>query len=228
MNIKESFLEVFMSVIPVILIVTIINFTVAGLPPEVFIKFLLGALFILAGLTLFLAGVSVSFLPLGEMIGSSIAEKARAWLLLVTGFLVGFVATVAEPDLQVLASQISDVSGGSIGKASLVLFVSIGTGIFIMIAILRILLNIPLLYILAGGYLLVFVLAFVSPSHFSPVAFDSGAVTTGPMTVPFILALGVGVNSVVRRRGSSGDSFGLVALGSLGPILAVFLMGVFI
>lgn len=227
MNIKDTAKEVFLAVAPIAALVILLQVTLARLPAEVFIKFIGGAVLVMLGLTLFLLGVNVGFLPIGEMIGSSLVTKGKLWLILVAGFVLGFVVTVAEPDVQVLAQQVDSVTNGSISKLAVVSFIALGVGIFVALALLRIFLDIPIKYLFIAGYILAFAVALFSVPEFVPVAFDSGGVTTGPMTVPFILALGVGVASVIGKKNASGDSFGLVGLASLGPILAVLLMGVF-
>jgi len=227
LNIKDTAKEVFLAVAPIAALVILLQVTLARLPAEVFMNFIGGAVLVMLGLTLFLLGVNVGFLPIGEMIGSSLVTKGKLWLILVAGFVLGFVVTVAEPDVQVLAQQVDSVTNGSISKLAVVSFIALGVGIFVALALLRIFLDIPIKYLFIAGYILAFAVALFSVPEFVPVAFDSGGVTTGPMTVPFILALGVGVASVIGKKNASGDSFGLVGLASLGPILAVLLMGVF-
>lgn len=227
MNIKDTAKEVFLAVAPIAALVILLQVTLARLPAEVFMNFIGGAVLVMLGLTLFLLGVNVGFLPIGEMIGSSLVTKGKLWLILVAGFVLGFVVTVADPDVQVLAQQVDSVTNGSISKLAVVSFVALGVGIFVALALLRIFLDIPIKYLFIAGYILAFAVALFSVPEFVPVAFDSGGVTTGPMTVPFILALGVGVSSVIGKKNASGDSFGLVGLACLGPILAVLLMGVF-
>nr|PZN04721.1 MAG: DUF1538 domain-containing protein [Bacillota bacterium] len=227
MNIKDTAKEVFLAVAPIAALVILLQVTLARLPAEVFMNFIGGAVLVMLGLTLFLLGVNVGFLPIGEMIGSSLVTKGKLWLILVAGFVLGFVVTVAEPDVQVLAQQVDSVTNGSISKLAVVSFIALGVGIFVALALLRIFLDIPIKYLFIAGYILAFAVALFSVPEFVPVAFDSGGVTTGPMTVPFILALGVGVASVIGKKNASSDSFGLVGLASLGPILAVLLMGVF-
>ncbi len=227
MNIKETAIEVVYAVIPVAVLVTILQFTVAKLPMEDFISFISGAIMVTLGLILFIIGVKAGVLPMGEMVGAAMVSKGKLWFILFIGTVIGFVATVAEPDLQVLAHQVDTVSGGSINKGIIVTSVALGVGIFVALALLRIFLSIPIRYLLVGGYVLVFLLAQFTPQDYLAVSFDAGGVTTGPMTVPFILALGVGVASVTGKRRSANDSFGLVALASIGPILAVLLLGVF-
>lgn len=225
-EIRDTVKEVVYAVMPITLVVVILQFTIIWLPIEMFLQFLVGVAFVSIGLILFLLGVHVGLLPVGEMIGSSLPKTGKLWIILFFGFLLGFVVTVAEPDVRVLALQIDLVSNGVISRNILVYSVALGVGIFVMLAMLRIVFNIPIMYLLVGGYGIVFLLAAFTPASFIPISFDAGGVTTGPMTVPFILALGVGVASVIRGKTSSSDSFGLVALASIGPIIAVLILGV--
>jgi len=227
LSLKETTKEVLFSTLPIIIIIFILQFTIVKLPAAVFARFIGGAIMMILGLILFQIGVNKGFLPMGEMTGAKIVAKGNLWLILAFGFILGFAVTIAEPDLQVLSSQVDAVSAGQIEKYILLLSVAVGVGLFIIMALVRMFLNIPLLYVLFGSYLVVLILSFFTPSQYLAVALDSGGVTTGPMTVPFILALGVGVAATVRRKGSvAEDSFGFVALASVGPIIAVLLLGV--
>ena len=226
-DIKETVYEVFYAVLPITAVVFILQFTLIWLPLATFFQFLVGLVMVTVGLTLFLWGVQVAMLPIGELIGASLPKMGKAWLVVFFGVLLGFAATVAEPDVRVLAMQVDQVSGGDISKNLLIYTVAAGVAFFVGLAMLRIILSIPITYLLVTGYALVFLLAAFTPSHFVPVSFDAGGVTTGPMTVPFILALGVGVASVLGGKTASADGFGLVALASIGPILAVMLLGIF-
>lgn len=225
-NIKDTVKEVVYAIIPLSVVVIILQFTIIGMPMNMFVQFMIGVVMVSIGLILFLLGVHIGLLPLGEMIGSALPKMGKAWLVVFFGFLLGFVATVAEPDVRVLALQVELVSDGIVSRNILIYTVALGVAIFVGLAMLRILLNIPITYLLVGGYGLVFGLAAFTPAHFIPISFDAGGVTTGPMTVPFILALGVGVASVLRGKTASSDGFGLVALASIGPILAVLVLGV--
>lgn len=225
-NIKETILEVILSILPITIVITILQFTLIWLPMEMFLQFLIGVLLVGAGLILFLLGVNIGLLPVGEMIGSALSKTKRVWLIVFFGFLLGLVVTIAEPDVRVLSSQVDQVSGGQIPMDILILAVAIGVAIFVAIAMIRIIFSINIVYLLAGGYALVFLLAAFTPSVFVPISFDAGGVTTGPLTVPFVLSLGVGVASVMKGKSSSSDGFGLVALASIGPILSVLLLGV--
>ncbi|MFH7326717.1 DUF1538 domain-containing protein [Desulfurivibrio sp. C05AmB] len=226
-DIKETVQEVFYAVLPITAVVFVLQFTLIWLPLATFFQFLVGLVMVTVGLTLFLWGVQVAMLPIGEMIGASLPKMGKAWLVVFFGILLGFAATVAEPDVRVLAMQVDQVSGGDISKNLLIYTVAAGVAFFVGLAMLRIILSIPITYLLVTGYALVFLLAAFTPNHFVPVSFDAGGVTTGPMTVPFILALGVGVASVLGGKTASADGFGLVALASIGPILAVMLLGIF-
>lgn len=226
-NFKEAIKEVIYSVFPVTFVIFILQFTLIRLPLDDFINFIAGVLLVSIGLVLFFVGVNIGLLPVGEMIGASLPKTGKPALVIFFGFLLGFVVTVAEPDVRVLATQVEIVSGSAIGKNILIYSVALGVAIFVALAMVKIILDISINKILVVSYSLVLMLALVTPPDFLPVALDSGGVTTGPMTVPFILALGIGVSSVMRGRNASDDGFGLIALASVGPILAVMLLGVF-
>jgi hypothetical protein len=225
-NIKDISLEILYAVLPITVVVIILQFTLIWLPTEVFIQFLIGVVMVSSGLILFLIGVHIGLLPIGEMIGAALPKTGKISLVVLFAFLMGFVVTVAEPDVRVLATQVDIVSQGEISKNLLIIVVALGVAIFVGLAMLRIILSIPITYILVVGYGLIFLLAAFTPPNFVPISFDAGGVTTGPMTVPFILALGVGVARVLGGKTASADGFGLVALASIGPVLAVLLLGV--
>ncbi len=191
-TIKDTVREIVFAVLPITLVVIILQFTLIWLPFEVFLQFLIGVVMVSVGLILFLLGVHLGLLPIGEMIGSALPNTGKVGLVVLFGFIMGLVVTVAEPDVRVLATQIDLVSGGEISKNLLILVVSLGVAIFVGLAMLRIILDIPITYILIVSYGLIFALAAFTPTYFVPISFDAGGVTTGPMTVPFILALGVG------------------------------------
>ncbi|WP_404456123.1 DUF1538 domain-containing protein [Oceanobacillus kapialis] len=223
---KETIKEVLLSILPITIVILLLQLFIIQLPVTQFMPFLFGVLIIGAGLVLFLLGVNMSLLPVGEMIGSALPRTNKVWVVVWVGFLLGIVVTIAEPDVRVLSSQVDLVSGGTIPKAVLLLSVSLGVGIFISLAILRIIFQLNFVILLIAGYSIVFLLASFTPPSYIPISFDAGGVTTGPMTVPFIMALGVGVASVMKRNTVSKDAFGLVALASIGPIIAVLLLGV--
>jgi hypothetical protein len=225
-EIKDIAVEIIQAILPIAVIVVILQLILFEQPWPMVGQFLVGVVMVTLGLGLFLLGVKVGLLPLGEAIGSELPTFGSIPILLFAILFIGIAVTVAEPDVRVLAHQVDIVSDGEITKRVLVTFVAIGVGVFMAIAALRVLLGVPIAYIIVVGYLLVFGLSAFVPPHFVPISFDSGGVTTGPMTVPFILALGVGLTSVLGGKSSLSDSFGFVALASIGPVIAVMLLGV--
>jgi hypothetical protein len=223
---KHSLLEAVSAIIPITGVVVLLQVTIIHMPSAVFARFLIGAVLVMIGLFLFLQGVKIGLLPMGEIIGGELPKRAGLPLILLTAFLLGFVVTIAEPDVRVLAHQVDVVSEGQIGKTPLILTVAVGIGLFVAMAVLRIILGIPIAHVLGGGYLLVLILSLFTPPDFVPIAFDAGGVTTGPVTVPFILALGIGTASVLGGKSSMADGFGLVGLASIGPVIGVMLLGV--
>jgi hypothetical protein len=207
---------------PITIIVLALNFTFTPMPFAVRGLFLIGALFLILGMGLFTLGADMAMLPMGEYIGSYLTKSRKLVLMLATALLMGTMVTVAEPDLQVLGRL-----APGIPDTMLIVVVAGGVGVFLVIAVLRILFQLSLSYMLVAFYAVVFALSVFVPDEFLPIAYDSGGVTTGPITVPFILAFGVGISSVRGGKSSHDDSFGLVALCSIGPILAVLLLGVF-
>ena len=226
-KVKETISEVFFAVIPITAVIILLQFTVIWIPMELFYSFLMGLLMVSVGLILFLLGVHAGLLPVGEMIGSSLPKTGKVWMVLLFSFVLGFAITVAEPDVWVLAGYVDLASGGSIPRVALILTVALGLGLFVMISMIRIITEISINYFLVAGYTIIFTLAFLPQvsEAMIPISFDAGGVTTGPMAVPFILAFGVGVASVLKNRSGSQDGFGLVALASIGPVIAVLILG---
>ena len=216
----EKLREALTAVSPTIGIVLMLSFTIAPIPPSILLLFLFGAVMLIVGMMFFTLGAELAMTPVGERIGTRIAQSRKLGIVLLLCFVLGFVITISEPDLQVLAEQVP-----SVPNAVLIVAVAAGVGVFLMIAMLRMLFSKTLRMLLIIFYLLIFALAFFVPDDFISVAFDSGGVTTGPMTVPFIMALGVGFAAVRSDKHAEDDSFGLVALCSIGPILAVLLLG---
>ena len=218
----EKIKESLSSVLPITAIVLALSVSIVPLTTGALVLFLFGALLLIAGVGVFTLGVDMSMTPMGSAIGMYMSRARHRSIPLAVAFVLGLLITVAEPDLTVLAEQVP-----AIPNQVLILTVSAGVGAFLVIALLRTILHIPLSRLLVGSYLIVFVLAIVLvPNDFIPVSFDSGGVTTGPITVPFIMALGVGLASVRSDKNSTSDSFGLVALCSIGPILSVLVLGI--
>ena len=220
-KLREKLLEALQAVLPIAAIMLVLCFSIAPVSPSILLCFLLGAAMIIVGIMFFTLGAEMSMTPMGERVGSMLTRSQNLFLIIGVGFLLGFLITISEPDLQVLANQVP-----SIPNMTLILSVATGVGIFLVMAFLRMLLGIPLPRLLVIFYAAIFLLAAFVPKEFLAVAFDSGGVTTGPMTVPFIMALGVGVSAIRSDRHAADDSFGLVALCSVGPILAVLILGI--
>ena len=220
-KLREKLLEALQAVLPIAAIVLVLCFTIAPVSPSILLCFLLGAAMIVVGIMFFTLGAEMSMTPMGERVGAVITKSRKLPVILGIGFLLGFLITISEPDLQVLANQVP-----SIPNRTLILSVAAGVGLFLVFAFLRMLIGISLPKLLVLFYGMIFLLAAFVPKEFLAVAFDSGGVTTGPMTVPFIMALGVGVSSIRGDRHAADDSFGLVAMCSIGPILAVLILGI--
>lgn len=218
--------EVLSAIVPITTVVIVLQLTLVKLPPVVLGQFLVGAIFVLLGMFFFLYGVNIGLLPMGHILGAELPAKGSIVLFVIASFVLGISVTIADPDVMVLANQVADVSNGEIGRLLLILTVAVGMGFFIALAMLRIVLGVPIQYLLGVGYGLLLILALFAPAGFIPISFDSGAVATGPLIVPFVLSLGLGTASVLQGRSALRDGFGLMGLASLGPILAVMLLGV--
>jgi hypothetical protein len=220
-QLKEKIMEAFSSVLPITVIVLILSIFLS-MPVGTIVMFVGGAALLIVGMGFFTLGADMAMMPMGEGIGAQLTKVKNLPLIIIVTFAMGVVITIAEPDLQVLARQVP-----AIPSMNLILTVAVGVGVFLVIAILRILFRVKLSILLIVFYAVVFIFAAFTPNTFIPVAFDSGGVTTGPITVPFILAMGLGIASIRSDKDSQDDSFGLVALCSIGPILAVLILGIF-
>ena len=219
-KLKEKVKESLSSVLPITLIVLVLSVTLVPMEIGTLALFLTGAVLLIVGMGFFQLGAEMSMTPLGEGVGKTLAKREKVLLIVLVAFALGTIITIAEPDLQVLANQVA-----SIPNSVLIWTVAVGVGVFLALAVLRILFRVSLAKCLLGAYALLFVLTLFSPKEFLAVAFDAGGVTTGPITVPFIMALGVGVASIRSDENAKADSFGLVGLCSIGPILSVLLLG---
>lgn len=224
MILYEKIKEAAISVIPVMLVVWLLHITVSPMGED-FIKFLIGGVLLIIGLGVFLLGAEIGIVPTGKRAGSALTRKRNLAMLLIAGFVIGFFITIAEPDVHVLSQQVRGVDP-SISETALVLMIATGVGLFVSIALTRIVFQISLRLMLALFYIIVFICAAFAQAGFLGIAFDAGGATTGPMTVPFIMALGIGV-AAVRAKGEDNDSFGLIGIASIGPVLAVLILGLF-
>ncbi len=217
---KEKLNETLKAVFPIIAIVLFLCFTIAPISPSILLAFLIGAVLLIVGMLFFSVGTELAMTPMGERVGTIMTKSRNLPIMILISFAMGFIITISEPDLQVLAEQVP-----SVPNMTLILAVALGVGCFLVVALLRMLFGIALSHMLLFFYAIVFGLSYFVPRDFLSVAFDSGGVTTGPMTVPFIMAFGIGISAIRSDKHATDDSFGLVSLCSIGPILAVLILG---
>lgn len=217
---REKLKETLKAVLPIIAIVLLLCFTIAPISPSILMAFLIGAVMLIVGMMLFTIGAELAMTPMGERVGTTMTKSRNLPVMILVSFMLGFIITISEPDLQVLAEQVP-----SVPNMVLILAVAAGVGCFLVIALLRMLFSVALPPMLLIFYAVVFILACFVPKDFLSVAFDSGGVTTGPMTVPFIMAFGIGISAIRSDKHAADDSFGLVSLCSIGPIIAVLILG---
>ena len=225
--IKPKLIEVLYSVLPITAIVLILHFTLTPIETPLLIRFLIGAFLIVLGLTIFLLGVDVGITTIGNMMGSAIAKSNNVGIVLMIGLMLGFFISIAEPDLHILAGQVDSVTSGLIQKGLIVIVVSIGIAVMVSVGLIRIVYNFPLYKLLSILYGIILILAFFTSPEFLAIAFDASGATTGALTVPFILALALGVSKLKKdSKSSEKDSFGLVAIASAGAIISVLMMNI--
>ena len=210
------------SVLPIIIIVSLLCFSIAPINTDLMLNFFIGTVMVILGIGLFSLGADTSMIPIGNKIGTAMTRTKKLPLIVAVSFAFGVAITVAEPDLQVLAETVPHIN-----NSVLLITVGMGVGFFLAVSMVRILTGFRLRWLLLIFYGIIFILASFTDDSFLSIAFDSGGVTTGPMTVPFILALGVGVSNIRSDDKAEADSFGLVALSSIGPVLAVLILGFF-
>lgn len=224
----EKLKEVLFAVLPITVLVLILNFTLVPLDTSLLVRFIIGAIFIVVGLTIFLIGVDIGITPIGQFMGGMLAKSNKIWFVILVGLGLGFFISIAEPDLHILARQVENVTSGLISRGSIVVVVSIGIGLLIAVGLVRIVYNFPLYKLLTILYLIIFALAIFTSPEFLAISFDASGATTGALTVPFILALALGVSAIKKdSKASEKDSFGLVAIASTGAIMTVMIMNIF-
>jgi len=217
----EKLKESGLAVLPIGVIILILHFTAAPLQGGTLAMMFVGMFMLFAGLTLFSIGVELALMPIGQHVGSALISSRKLPLIFIVLFIFGFVVTVAEPDLSLLANQVA-----SIPNTTLIIGISVGVGLFLLLAVVRILFHWPLGRVLAVIYPLAFIIAIFS-SEYIAVAIDAAAVTTGPVTVPFLLAIGGGFAAVSNSRNAEDDNFGISSICSVGPIITVLILGMF-
>jgi len=223
----EKFKEVLSSTIPTLIIVFLIHFFIIDLPTESLIAFVIGIIFVIIGLAIFLTGVDLAINPIGELMGKGVARSNKLWILIVAGLVMGFFISIAEPSLTVLGEQISTVTAGAVSSGVIVGVVSLGLAALFVIGLVRIVYNWKLVPVLTILYGLIFILSLFTTTEFVAIAFDASGATTGAITVPFMLALSAGVASMKKNsKSSESDSFGMVALASSGAIIGVMIYNI--
>jgi len=223
---REKLLEVVNAVGPLIAVVCVLQFLFVEAPAGLFLQFLAGSVLCIVGMLLLFTGIDLGLLPMGRFIGAELPKKESLALIVAVAFSLGFATTVAEPDVLVLAEQVDMASQGSISDHAVLYVIAAGLATFVAVAMARIVSGFPLTYLLAAAYSVVIVLSFFTPADFVPLAYDAGSVTTGVLTAPVVIALALGLSSVLAGRSAVSDGFGLLGFASVGPIIAVMIMGI--
>jgi hypothetical protein len=217
--------ETLRAVAPLIVAVSLLQFTVVGASPEVFLQYLAGSTLVALGLLLLLTGIEYGILPMGQYIGGKIAEKRSLFLLLAVAFALGFATTAAEPDVLVLAQQVDEASQGALSAQPIVYAIAAGVGLAVAMGFIRVVRGFSIRGLLTVLFLAVIALTFIAPASWIPLAYDAGSVTTGALAGPVVLALALGVSSVIAGRSAMQDGFGLLGIGSIGPIIVILIIG---
>jgi hypothetical protein len=225
LDFKEIILEVLLALGPLVFFFLIFQIFFLKLPMEYVKNLLKGVALTFIGLVLFLQGVTKGFLPVGSAMGEVLGTMENRWLIVPIGFLLGFVATIAEPAVRILSYEVERTSGGSIRARTILVTLALGVSVFMALGMVRILYGIPILYLVIPAYLIVLIMLKFSNPTFTSIAFDAGGVATGPMTVTFVLAIAVGIATAMPDRDAISDGFGLIALVALAPILSVMILG---
>ena len=225
---KEKLLEVIKAFAPLIIVICILQFALVKAPAALFLQFLIGSLMAIGGMVLFFMGIDVGIIPMGRFIGAELPQRGSLLLIIGVAFSFGFATTVAEPDVLVLSRQVDAISRGAIPGNAVLYVTAVGVGIYVAMAMLRIVYGVRMTYLLAASYSMIILLSFLTPAEFVPLAYDSGSVTTGALTAPVVIALALGLSSVLAGRSAVSDGFGLLGFASIGPIIAVMIMGILV
>lgn len=218
-------LEVSMALLPLLIFFAAFQIFMLKLPMQRVMQVGIGFVLTFFGLSFFLQGVHVGFMPVGTIMGETLGSWENKWLLIPIGFVLGFAATFAEPAVSIMTDEVDQETGGYISQKMMLYTLSMGVGVSIALSMLRILTGWSLWYFIIPGYLLSLILVFFSTQTFIGIAFDSGGVATGPMTVTFIVAVAVGISSATAGSDPLTDGFGMIALVALTPIIAVLILG---
>ncbi|MGB3718006.1 MAG: DUF1538 domain-containing protein [Hyphomicrobiaceae bacterium] len=218
-------MEVLQTVAPLVGVVCVLQLTLVQAPLAVFLQFLIGSALIIAGMFLLFLGVDYGIVPMGRFVGGELPRKGSVALIVLVGFAMGFATTVAEPDVLVLAVQVDQISQGNIDRLTVLTVTALGVGVFVALAMARIIYDISIRVMLTLSLAAVIALSFIAPAKFVPMAYDAGSVTTGVLTTPVVIAIAVGLTSVLAGRSAVSDGFGLLGFASIGAIIAIMLMG---
>lgn len=222
---REKLVDVVKAVAPLVGIVIGLQLTLIHAPLDLFVQFLAGAALAMVGMLLLFTGIDLGILPMGRFIGAELPKKGSVALIVSVAFSLGFATTIAEPDVLVLSSQVDGVSQGAISGHAVLYAIAFGVAIFAAIAMGRIITGWSIRLLLAAIYTVVIVLCLIAPARFVPLAFDAGSVTTGVLSAPVIIALAIGLSSVLAGRSAISDGFGLLGIASVGPIIILLLAG---
>lgn len=222
---RQRLRDVLRSVAPLVGVVCVLQFAVIRAPAAEFLQFLAGATLVALGMLLLVAGIDLGILPMGRFIGAELPRRGSALLIAAAAFALGFTSTAAEPDVLILSAQVEAVSGGALAARPLTWLIAAGVGACSAVALLRIVFGFSLRVLLACSYAVLLALSLAAPAAFVPLAYDAGSVTTGVLSAPILLALALGLSSVLAGRTPASDGFGLLGFASLGPVLAVLLLG---
>lgn len=222
---REKLLDVLKAVAPLVGIVICLQITVVHAPLAVFIQFLIGSALAVAGMLLLFTGVDLGILPMGRFIGAELPKKGSIALIIAVVFSLGFATTVAEPDVLVLAGQVDAIAQGAMSGRAVLYAIALGVAVFAAVAMARVIVGWPIRLLLSAIYAIVIALCLMTPTQFVPLAFDAGSVTTGVLSAPVIIALAIGLSSVLAGRSAVSDGFGLLGVASVGPIIVLLLTG---
>lgn len=222
---RERLPQVLKAITPLVGVVGALQFTVIHAPAADFLQFLAGSILVIVGMLLLFAGIDLGILPMGRFIGAELPKKGSLWLIVAVAFALGFATTAAEPDVLILSDQAEAASQRALSAQPLTYLIAAGAGFFAAVALLRIVYGVSMRVLLAFAYALTILLSLLAPAAIVPLAYDAGSVTTGLLSAPVLLALALGLSSVLAGRSAAADGFGLLGLASVGPIIAVLLLG---
>jgi len=222
---RDKLLYVLKAVAPLISAVLVLQITIVQAPAELFLQFLAGSVLAVVGMMLLFVGIDLGILPMGRFVGAELPKKGSLALILAVTFSLGFATTIAEPDVLVLSRQVDVVSQGTIPGQAVLYVIALGLAVFAALAMARIIFGWPMAYLLTAAYSVMLVLSFFAPAEFIPLAYDAGSVTTGVLSAPIVIALAIGLSSVLAGRSAVSDGFGLLGFASAGAIIAILLMG---